>query len=146
MPHLTFPLNSDGMIVQAVFGLHGTDTAALVQAGQPIPRPLQVRTLLDSGANATAVAPRVFQHLGLGSFVTATSTTAGGTIKVNLYRVSLTVFGARGSAGPALVLTDLVVSELTAPLPNLEALIGMDVLNAGLLVLDGPGQQFILGF
>jgi hypothetical protein len=31
-------------------------------------------------------------------------------------------------------------------LKNLEALIGMNVLRECLLLLDGPGQHFILGF
>ena len=46
----------------------------------------------------------------------------------------------------AIALPDLLVSELTVALPNIDALLGMDVLRQCLLVLDGPGQQFILGF
>jgi hypothetical protein len=58
MPHFAFPLSPDGLIVQAVFGLNGADTAALVQTGRPIPRPVQVRGLLDIGSDATAIAPQ----------------------------------------------------------------------------------------
>jgi hypothetical protein len=143
---MTFPLASDGMVVQAVFGLNGPATAALVQSAQPIPRPVQVRTLLDSGTDITAIAPRLVQQLGLESLLPASSQTAGGLIQVNLYRVSLTVSGPAGRSGTVLTVTDLLVSELTTPLPNLEALIGLDVLRESLLVLDGPGQQFILGY
>ena len=146
MPHLTLALNADGMIVEAVLGLNGPATAGLVQAGQAIPRPVKVRALLDCGTDVTAIAPRVFQQLGVGSFASGSSQTTGGVFPIKLYRVSLTIYGASGPAGPALVLTDLPVSALTVPPPNLEALIGMDVLGAGLLVLDGPGHQFILGF
>jgi hypothetical protein len=146
MPHFAFPLSADGLIVQAVFGLNGPDTAALVQTGRPIPRPVQVRSMLDNGTDATAVAPHVFQKLGLKSGLSGMSHTAAGQVAVNLYRVSLTINGPAGIAGPVLVLPDLLVSELTASLPNIEALIGMDVLRQCLLILDGPGKQFILGF
>jgi hypothetical protein len=146
MPHFTFPLSPDGMIVQAMFGLNGAATAALVQTGQPVARPIQVRSLLDNGTDATAIAPHVFQKLGLKSQVSGTSQTAAGQVTVNLYRVSLGITGPAGGTGSALVLPDLLVSELTATLPNIDALIGMDVLRQCLLVLDGPGQQFILGF
>ena len=82
--------------------------------------------MLDNGTDATAIAPHVFQTLGLKSGVSGRSQTAAGQV--------------------TLVLPDLLVSELTATLPNIDALIGMDVLRQCLLVLDGPGQQFILGF
>jgi predicted aspartyl protease len=144
MPHFTFPLNADGMIVQAMFGLNGPDTATLVKTQQPVPRPVLVRSLLDSGSDATAIAPRAIQHLGLVPIVPAFSQTAGGMVPVNLYRVSLSISGVSGAAA-VVVLPDLLASELTVSLPNIEALIGMNVLRECLLVLDGPGKQFILG-
>jgi hypothetical protein len=138
MPHQTFPLSREGMIVAAVVGLNGVDTASLVQHGRPIPRPIQVRSLLDSGTDVTAVAARVFQQLGLGSLISGFSQTTSGLVSVNLYRVSLTISCSPGLAGPIVTLTDLLVSELTTALPNIDALIGMDVLRESLLVLDGP--------
>src|SRR6516162_5374383 len=146
MPHFTFSLSSDGMVVDAMFGLDGTKTTALVQAGQAVPRPVQARALLDNGCDRTAIAPHIAQKLGLQMLVPAVSQTASGKVPVKVYRASLSIFGPGGSAGPALVFSDLLVSELTTPLPNLDALIGMDVLRGCLLILNGPGQQFILGF
>ena len=146
MPHVTIPLGADGMIVEAVFGLQGSQTAALLQAQQPIPRPQHIRSLIDCGTDTTAIASKVFQQLGLGPVARGSSQTAAGAVPVNLYRVSLTIAGPAGRAGPVLAIPDLLVSELTVPLANLDALIGMDVLRQCLLVLDGPGQQFIFGF
>lgn len=146
MPHVSLPLSADGLIVEAVFGLNGPDTAMRVQAGQSVPPPIVVRALLDSGTDTTAIASRVVQQLGAAHVIDATSNTASGTVTVNLYRVSLTIAGLAGRSGPVLVIPDLLVSELTAPLPNIEALIGMDVLRQCLLVMDGPGQQCILAF
>src|SRR5438128_638326 len=126
MPHFSFPLSPDGMIVQAMFGLNGSQTATLVRTGQSVPRPIQVRALLDNGSDATAIAPHVFQKLGLRSVRSVSSVTAGGPVTVKLYRVSLTIAGPAGRTGPVLAVPDLLVSELTAPLPNIDALIGMD--------------------
>lgn len=138
MAHATFPLPNDGMVVQAVIGMDGPKMAALLQAGKPVPRPIAVRALIDSGSDTTAVAPDVLVRLGLASFVTGTSQTASGPVEVKLYRVSLTL------PGPDLALPDMVVSELTAALP-VDVLLGLDVLRHCLLILDGPGQRFILG-
>jgi hypothetical protein len=133
------------MVLQALIGLNGPDTSALVRAGQAIPRPVAARALIDPGSDRTAAASHVFQQLGLGPFIYGTSQTAGGSFQVNLYRVSLTISGSGATAGPTLVQPDLLVSELTVPLP-FDVLIGLDVLRECLLVLDGPGEQFILGF
>ncbi len=146
MPHFTLPLDPDGLIVQAVFGLNGPQTTSLVQAGQAIPSPIQVRALLDSGSDVSAIAPRVVQQLGVISLISGSSVTASGKLAVNLYRVSLTIAGTGGRAGPVLAISDLLVSELATPLPNLEALIGLDVLRECLLIFDGPAQRFTLGF
>jgi predicted aspartyl protease len=104
-----------------------------------------VRALIDTGTDTTAVAARVFQRLGLAPLITASSQTASGLVSVNLHRISLTISSPTQGAATALTIPDLLVSELTSPL-SVEALIGMDVLRQGLLVLDGPGQRFILGF
>jgi hypothetical protein len=145
MPHSKFVLHPDGMIVEAVVGLNGADTTALLQSGQAIPSPIQLRALIDSGADATAVAPDVFKRLGLAPLISASSQTAAGLVPVNLYRISLTIPDPAGGIRKGLTLPDLLVSELTASL-SVDVLIGLDVLRQCLLVLDGPGQQFILAF
>lgn len=143
MPHFSLPISADGLIVQSVFGLNGPATAARAHAGQPIPRPIVARALLDCGADATAIAPHVFRSLGVAPTSPGMSQTSSGMVRVKLYQISLSIVGP-GSL--ALTVPDLLVSELTVPLPNLDALIGMDVLRQCLFVMDGPGQQFILGF
>jgi hypothetical protein len=145
MPQLSFDLDADGMVVLAAIGLSDPQSATMARSKQPIPPPIRVRALLDSGTDRTAVAPHVFQRLGLAPLIYATAQTAGGAFQVNLYRVGLTIFGPSGDAGPVLALPDLLVSELTVAL-SFDALIGLDVLRECLLVLDGPGRRFILAF
>jgi hypothetical protein len=146
MPHFTFPMSPDGPAVQGLVGLNDQKTAALVSAGQPIPRPLSVRALLDTATDLTAVDSRVVQQFGLTPVKQTKTQTAGGSVQVNLYRVSLSVYGPTGSPTPLLVRPDLLVTELAVTLPGVDVLIGLDVLRECLFVLNGPGDQFILGF
>jgi predicted aspartyl protease len=122
MPHLTFPIHKDGLVVEAMIGLKGQATADLLRTGRPIPPPLQLRALVDTGTDATALTGRVFRHLGLSPIRQASTQTATGPVSVNLYEVSLSVSG-RSSSGPTLVRTNLLVTELTASLGPIEALI-----------------------
>jgi hypothetical protein len=145
MPYFTFPLSADGPVVQGLIGLNGFRTDLLVRAGQPVPRPVSVRALLDTGCDMTAIAPAVFQSLGLTPLYGTRTQTAGGSVNVNLYIVSLSVLSPSGSAGLFLVRPNLVVTELTAPLQNIDVLIGTDILNDCLFILNGRAGQFILG-
>jgi hypothetical protein len=146
MPHLTLAASPDGLAVEALIGLDGSTMAGLRAAGTPIPAPITLRALLDTGSDVTAVDPRVLGQLGASSIGSASTHTAAGKQTVRLFKVSLSISGPAGPAGPILVRPTLVVTELSQSLPNVEALIGRDVLDDCPLVNDGPGRQFILGF
>jgi hypothetical protein len=145
MPHFTFPLSPDGPAVQGLVGLNDQATASLVQAGQPIPRPISIRALLDTASDMTAIAGRLVQQLGVIPVRQAQTHTAGGPVQVSVYRVSVSIYGPSGAAGSLLVWSNLLVMDLAVPLPNVDVLIGLDVLRQCLFVLNGPGDQFILG-
>jgi hypothetical protein len=107
---------------------------------------VQVRALIDTGADVTAVAPAVLRQAGAVLLRSVPTLTAAGSVRVQLFEVSLTVSGPAGAAGPMFVKSTLVVTELATLLPNLEALIGQDVLAECLFLLDGPRRHFVLGF
>jgi hypothetical protein len=146
MLHLTFAASADGPTLEVVVSLAGQQLAALQQRGAAFPRALTLRALIDTGTDVTAIDPRVVQQLALALRTTASTQTAAGSVNVNLYEVSLTIAGPKGAAGPMLVRPTLLVTELAVPLPNLDALVGRDVLNECLFQLDGPGGQFLLAF
>ncbi|MCI0462492.1 MAG: retroviral-like aspartic protease family protein [Gemmataceae bacterium] len=146
MPHLSFATSRDGPALEVLIGADGARTAALHQAGAPIPRPLQVRALIDTGSDVTAVAPRVLQQVGAVLLTSVPGLTASGPVSAQLFEVSLNVFGPAGAAGPMFVKSTLVVTELAAALPNIEVLLGQDVLAECLFLLDGPRGHFLLGF
>lgn len=146
MPHLTFATSPDGPTLETLIGLNDEETALLVTAGQPVPKPLRCLGIIDTGADFSAVAQRVIQQLGVTRSHTGLTHTASGQAHVNLFKVSLSISGPSGAAGPMFVHANLLVTELAVLLPKIEVLIGMDVLAECLLIVDGPAKQFTLAF
>ncbi len=146
MPHLNFATSPDGPALEVLIGADGDRATALHGRGAVIPRPERARALVDTGSDVTAIAPRVLQALGAVRFRSARTHTAAGVVNVKLFKVSLSMSGPKGIAGPMFVRSTLVVTELGVALPNIEVLIGRDILAECLFLLDGPGAQFLLGF
>src|SRR5262249_17539676 len=101
---------------------------------------------VDTGCNVTAVAPSILRQLGISIVLPAVTQTAGGAMSVNLFEISLTMSGTTGAAGPMFVRPTLLVMELMNPLPDVEVLVGMDVLAECITLIDGPARQFTLSF
>src|SRR6476659_6917361 len=98
MPRLTFPVLSDGLLVDVLIGLDGATMAAHVAAGQPIAAPIRARGEIDTGCNMTAVGASILQRLGVPVQYQATTQTASGRLLVDVFDVSL---GVRDFADPA---------------------------------------------
>jgi hypothetical protein len=146
MAQLTFSVSPAGLAVPVWIGLSGTVTTALYGAGRPISPPVQARGLLDTGSDITAVASWLLQRLAVPvATVTATHTVAG-PVKVNLYEVSLGINDPSQPGNPWLTEPDLLVMELATVLPDVDVLVGLDVLLRNKLLLDGPARLFSLEF
>jgi hypothetical protein len=145
MPTLTFPIQPDGLVVDVLIGPERKQILALQARGQSIPRPVVVRGVMDTAADVTAVAPRVLQALGLTSTRSVRTYTAGGSIQVGLYEISLSILPATGST-PLFTAPCLFVTELVHAAPGIEVLVGLDVLLQGVLNVDGPAGIFSFSF
>ena len=124
MPQLTFPVTRVGLSAPVWIGLDGKTTTALVTAGQPVAAPVQARGLVDTGSDVSVVASWVLQR----------------------YEVSLSITDPGQAGSPWLTQPDLVVMELPASLPDVDVLIGLDVLLNCRFLLDGPGRQLTFDF
>lgn len=92
----------------------------------------------------TAVSQAILQRLGVPIQYQTTTRTASGVLAVNVAKVSVGVRDARNPAGPEIVEPTLSVMELTATLPQVDVLIGLDFLLGCRFILDGPARQFSL--
>jgi hypothetical protein len=143
MPQLTLPVTPAGLAVEVLLGLSGESVAALQASGKPAPL-LTARGLLDTGTTVTAVVPAFLQQLGVPSLGDASTHTPTGQVKVRSYRISLTIPSQGGQTGPFFLDPALRVTELPGPLPDTDVIIGRDVLQQCLLVLNGPHRLFTL--
>lgn len=106
-------------------------------------RPIRCRGLVDTGSDATCVAPAILRQLGLHApSVQTSTTTASGLASARLFEVSVSVMNLADPHTPMLVAPKLLAMELTTILPGLDVLIGMDILLTTRLILDGPNRQF----
>jgi hypothetical protein len=141
-----YPISPAGLEVPVLIGLDGQDSSDLVAAGQVVPNPIMLRGILDTGSSVTAVAPWVFQRLGLSSKGKSSTTTAGGQMPVELFRVSIAILPPSNLQGPSLTLSSIWASGLSVTIPDADVLIGLNVLRELKLILDGPAHIFSLEF
>ncbi len=146
MPDLTFAVGPEGLSLPVLIGLDSTAAQVLVARGAAIPRPQLVRALVDTGSDLTAVSPQVLANLGAKAGRVARTYTAGGVVRTPTFYVSLSIPPPAGTPIPLLVVPRLRVTRLTFALPDLDVLIGLDVVLRYHLHIDGPGRTFTLSF
>jgi hypothetical protein len=146
MPQLSFSMPSGEPRLSVLIGLNAQDSTKLIAAGRPVPNPVWAIGLIDTGTNVTCIAGNILHKLGISSFGQTSTHTASGPASVKLFEVSLSIPPASNLPSPMLTQGNLIVMELTDPIPDVEVLIGLDILLDCRLVLDGPGRQFTLDF
>jgi hypothetical protein len=143
---LTFPISPDGLALQVQISWPASVLQNRLDQGAQLPPVLTVRALIDTGADATSLAPDALARLGVVSSGQAQMTTASGTVQVDRYEISLSIFGPQGVAGPALTRPLWIVTNFSRTLPDVEGLIGLDLVRQIILKVDGPGGVFTLEF
>ena len=124
MANLTFAVSKNGLIAPVLVGLKGETTTDLHARGLPIPSPVICRGLVDTGSDATAVAPWILKRLGLGPGIPAKTQTASGTADVEVHLVSLAVLNPN-QGQQDLTIPTVVVSTLATELKDADVLIGL---------------------
>jgi hypothetical protein len=145
MPILTLPLLSDGAIVDLLIGVSRAKAVALAADKQPIPIPVQIRALIDTGCSGTCVEGEVLRSLGLipiNKTQVLTATTGQTPEIVDLYDASLAILHPQ-------------LNMIFAPTPIMECkplgrsyrcLLGRDLLAHCILSYNGTATTFTLAF
>ena len=144
MATLTYPIVPAGLLVDVAVNLEATLLVHL-RSRRGGPSLVQARGLIDTGSDVTAVALPILQTLAIPAIQKATTQGVGGPVPVNLYRVSLHLLDAQDAGGPWFSHPSLLVMELAGGFP-FDVLIGLDVLLACKMVVDGPARSFTLEF
>jgi hypothetical protein len=156
MPVLALPFTpQDGIRVQAQITISHTDLLRLRRTRQPIPQPISVVALLDTGAERTCVDPSIVTRLQLpvsGSGFAAAPGVAtgppifGGASFSFTYDAGLVIIHPVTKPPSNLVIEELEVDSLPLAQFGIEAVIGRDILASCVLVYDGPTLSATLAY
>jgi hypothetical protein len=122
---------------------------ALQKSNLPIPPPLRVRGLLDTGSSKSAIDTHIVQSLGLhptGSELVHTLSTWGTPHHTITYDVSIMILGSGSAIKNTFVVPALAVTESALKYLGFEIVIGRDVLAHCLFVYDGRANLFSVAF
>ncbi len=147
MPHFTLPLGPNGPVLTAVVAVSQERNAALVAAGQSVPKPVPITALVDTGASATCVDPSVLTSLSLtptGIVSLSTPSTGETPHQAEQFDASLIIPAPQG---PALVFRTIpVVASALLAAQGFHALIGRDLLDQCVFFYNGSLKLFTLAY
>jgi hypothetical protein len=148
MPVLRDMLRPEGALVEVSVGWSKGASQNQRMALRPVPSPITVRALLDSGAEMTCVDASIIRKLGLpfGGTVFANLPAHGGFSVQSVHDASLTILHPSGKAQDNWALPDLSVLDLSLASLGYEALIGRDILNRSRFLYHGIANRFRLSY
>jgi hypothetical protein len=117
----------------------------LRKAKRPVPAPLSVRALIDTGASGSAIDPNIVSRLGLfttGRTLVHTPSSGSNYVERDQYAVSLYLGSQPGETA------GYTLSVIETPLASegFIAIIGWDILSKCVLFCDGPQRTFRLDY
>lgn len=142
MANLTarFPnLAATGPTLDVQFALPDDTASSVLSAGRTVPTPVSATALVDTGASHTAVRQDIPHALGLravGQIAVSTPSAANGVYSRYFVRVAL----------PNSLFWEGLVVAVPMPMPEVECLIGRDILAHGVFVYLGQENLFTLSF
>jgi predicted aspartyl protease len=147
MPILTLPLEPDGAVINIGFVVSGPRQDAMRKAGVPIPAPVVVRGLVDTGASGTCVDCTVIKKLQLvpsGTISIHTPSTGPNPKTCNQFDVGVGIVMDNNQIHLSGLVIPVIESDLSAL--NIQALLGRDLLEQGILIYDGRRRLLTLAF
>jgi predicted aspartyl protease len=147
MSILTLPLEPSGAIITVGFLVSSPRQAALKKAGLPVPPPVVVKCLVDTGASGTCVDPMVIQQLQIppsGTVSIHTPSTGATPCICNQFDVGIGIIMDNGEVHLPGMIIPVIESDLKAQ--GIQALLGRDILEQAVLIYDGRRRLLTLAF
>ncbi len=146
MPNFTW-VSQNLQVLGPVIPLQVAVTTAaeqvLIAANQPVPQPIPVDALIDTGASHSSIQQGLLAPLGLNpvGLVPVLTPTTQTPHMATQFAIRL-MFPQHGGG----VYDPLVIMEMPLQGQNIQFLLGRDVLTLGVLVYNGPRSSFTLAF
>jgi hypothetical protein len=132
-------LRANGPLFQLQIGVPRAVEDAMKAAGDPIPTPVTVQAMIDTGASLTIVRAGICAALGLHPVgVVNIGTASAASVPAEQFSVRLAFPNAVEGMG--------VVTEAPMPVPGCQALIGRDILSKAVFIYIGYADLFTLSF
>jgi len=124
-----------GPVVQIQIAISEAAEQALKKAGQPVPPPVQVSAMIDTGASDSVIQTGIAQQLGIQPIGVTRVNTPSST-NVQCYRYDVQLILPNG--------VTVVVPVTEAPLQgqHIQCLIGRDILMHGVFIYIGYSNLF----
>lgn len=146
MPSIIAPLTPDGAVVETLNGVSQHRAAVMRGLHVPVPEPIRLRLLVDTGATSTNISQGRLAALHLPStgIVEVYTASSGATpVPCEAYDVSLIFPDA--VPGPWGIASLNVIECLTLDGP-IDGLLGRDVLNQSILTYNPFANVFTISF
>jgi hypothetical protein len=147
MPHFILPVNNPGgVLIPISVGVSVSRALALQNLSQPIPPPIIVQGLLDTGASGVCIDPIIVQKLSLqATGICNMITPSTGPIAqiVPEYDISIKI---SHSGGSSLDFDSLPAMKASLSNQGFYVLLGRNILSRCLLIYDGVNNSFTLAF
>jgi predicted aspartyl protease len=145
MSFVTVPIGAAGPLVEVHVALSTPRIDALKAKGRTWPPPVPAKALVDTGSSLTTVSPRIATVLGLiptGQIDVNSATTGQTPRPCYLYDVCLAF------VRPTLIVlgATIPVAEVELANPDIDMLLGRDMLAQCLCVYDGRAGAFTLAW
>jgi hypothetical protein len=144
---LTLPIGLQGPIIAVLIGANTSHQAALRNAGQPIPRLVPAKLVIDTGSNQTIVDRNIVAQVP--ALPTRAVLVDAHQSRQSMTRHDVAIYLPKASGGCQLwlqVLPVLAGEMLAHKERGLDGVLGRDVLDGCLFTYNGPEQTFTLSF
>lgn len=148
MAYFTRDIVDKGLLLNIELEVSTARANALVANQHPVPSPVVVQGIIDTGASCTALDPTVITSLGLsptGKATILTPSTGDKPVLVDQYDVNLSIYSTVDEPPYHIQNLPVIESKLSAQ-QGFQMLIGRNVLERCLLVYNGTVGRYALAF